>query len=673
MIIKLLLISALFAGLSISEPDVELILQEGFELEEQDQYEEAVLHWLDHFYLLDEPSPAIAREIVRLSAASKLRDYYEIASMVYLEGLESTHFESTAERLLHEITMLSPLMSNSDFRELSGLVENEDPEIYTRLLNFWNRMDPTPGSEHNARLIEHWERIAHIKEHYTRSRGRLGTDDRGEIYLKYGEPDRTFSGRFTVTRGQVYSLSQTLDPGADQQFMANVIMTIGLEPDYEIWVYDRPNQVMNDNLIKIFGDRPNGGFGNLETIDQFIPNHLFTFDSNRYSMRSLTGNRTQAGVNITPGMVYQWLFYEQLASSDPFFGRQFSGMVQEWESAETAMGRVYNPTSGRHAGHQQQQRSQASTLQNISLAPEQISTYQRRLPEINLNATPYRILNEQNEPAFALFIESESSQAFIEDFAYNEQRMYDTENEDPQRAFNNYRLFHAFQLQSSTQEVMAHQRQETDLIIDFEEGESSRSVFVVPAQSDNVSYRVAAELHNQHPETSLRFESTLEPTLRGLGQVEFQQPDPLTSIEGELQVSDLFLGYQLRGDLSGESYLPFVVASDRRIPQNEDLVVRFEAYHLQQNSDGIASFQLDYRLLPQRSSLFSGRQQDDFSLSLTFETDSERFTENVEIETGELDAGSYHLEMVFTDLRNDKSVTRDLEFNIHESKPGKDE
>lgn len=673
MIFKLLLTSLAIAGLSTTEPDIELILQEGFEMEEQQQYEEAVLYWLDYFYILDEPSPAIAREIVRLTAAEKLRDYYEVASMVYVEGLESTRFEPTAERLQYEITMLSPLMSHSGFRELSNLVENEDPQIYARLANFWNRMDPTPGSEHNARLIEHWERVAHITTHFTRSSGRLGTDDRGEIYLKFGEPDRTFSGRFTVNRGQVHSLSLTLDPGADPQFMANVIMSIGLEPDYEIWVYDRPNQVMNDNLVKIFGDRPSGGFGELETIDQFIPNHLFTLNSDRYSIRSVGGTRTQAGLNITPGMVYQWLFYEQLASTDPYFGRQFSGMMQEWESAETAMGVVYNPSSGRYAGHQQQQRNQTATLQNIALAPEQISTYQRRLPEIKLNATPYRILNEQNEPAFALFVESESSQAFVEDFAYNEQRMYDTENEDPQRAFNYYRLFHAFQLQSSTQEVMAHQRQETDLIVDFEEGEPSRSVFVIPAQPDDVSYRVAAELHNQHPETSLRFESTLEPTLRGLGQVEFQQPEPLTSKEGELQVSDLFLGYQLRGDLSGENYLPFVVASDRRIPQNEDLVVRFETYHLQKNAEGIAAFQLDYRLRPQRSSLFSRSQQDDFSLSLTFQTDSSRFTENVEIETGELDAGSYNLEMIFTDLENNRSVTRDVEFDIHEAEPGNDE
>jgi len=532
MCFKLLLITALIAGLSITDPDTESILQQGFELEQQGKYEEAVLHWLDHFYILEEPSPAIAREIVRLTAAEKLRDYYEIASMVYVEGLESTSFELTAERLQYEITMLSPLMSNSEFRELSGLAENEDPQIYTRLANFWNRMDPTPGSEHNARLIEHWERVAHTTTQYTRSSGRLGTDDRGEIYLKYGEPDRTFSGRFTVNRGQVHSLSLTLDPGADPQFMANVIMSIGLEPDYEIWVYDRPNQVMNDNLVKIFGDRPAGGFGNLETIDQFIPNHLFTLDSNRYSMRSLSGTRTQAGVNITPGMVYQWLFYEQLASTDPYFGRQFSGIMQEWESAETATGRVYNPSSGRYAGHQQKQRNQAATLLNIALAPEQISTYQRRLPEIKLNATPYRILNEQNKPAFALFIESESSQAFVEDFAYNEQRMYDTESEDPQIAFNYYRLIHAFQLQSSDRDIMAQQRQETDLIVDFDEGETSRSVFVVPAHADAAYYSVAAELHNQHPETSLRFESTFEPTLRGLGRVEIQQPAPLESNEG---------------------------------------------------------------------------------------------------------------------------------------------
>jgi len=45
----------------------------------------------------------------------------------------------------------------------------------------------------------------------------------------------------------------------------------------------------------------------------------------------------------------------------------------------------------------------------------------------------------------------------------------------------------------------------------------------------------------------------------------------------------------------------------------------------------------------------------------------------VEIETGSLDAGYYRLEMIFTDLKSDRSVTRDVEFEIQESKTEIDE
>jgi GWxTD domain-containing protein len=52
---------------------------------------------------------------------------------------------------------------------------------------FWSVLDPAPVTAANERLVEHYRRVATAREH-------MGThkdpwDDRGEVYVRYGEPD----------------------------------------------------------------------------------------------------------------------------------------------------------------------------------------------------------------------------------------------------------------------------------------------------------------------------------------------------------------------------------------------------------------------------------------------------------------------------------------------------
>jgi hypothetical protein len=131
-----------------------------------------------------------------------------------------------------------------------------------------------------------------------------------------------------------------------------------------------------------------------------------------------------------------------------------------------------------------------------------------------------------------------------------------------------------------------------------------------------------------------------------------------------MQVSDLFVGFQLQDEIQTNRYLPFKVVNDRQIPINENLVIGFEVYNLKKNSSGVAGFQIDYELIPKRRSLFSGRNSDEFSLSLSFETGNNRFAENIEIETADLKAGEYDLNMTFTGRESEEVIVRTLELEI---------
>jgi GWxTD domain-containing protein len=66
---------------------------------------------------------------------------------------------------------------------------------------FWKERDPTPTTERNERLEEHLRRVAYARTFF-KAPTRLGFDDRGRIYVKYGPPDdRYIDPAGNVTRG----------------------------------------------------------------------------------------------------------------------------------------------------------------------------------------------------------------------------------------------------------------------------------------------------------------------------------------------------------------------------------------------------------------------------------------------------------------------------------------
>ncbi|MDE2890226.1 MAG: GWxTD domain-containing protein [Gemmatimonadota bacterium] len=82
------------------------------------------------------------------------------------------------------------------YRDISLVADDEDLARYEAALpeekdvlaaRFWNRRDPTPLTPENERLLEHYRRVAHALEHYTRPDG--GWDKRGEVFIRLGNPD----------------------------------------------------------------------------------------------------------------------------------------------------------------------------------------------------------------------------------------------------------------------------------------------------------------------------------------------------------------------------------------------------------------------------------------------------------------------------------------------------
>jgi GWxTD domain-containing protein len=74
--------------------------------------------------------------------------------------------------------------------EIRAMREAPTGEEKLRLFQaFWDRRDPSPGTRRNERLEEYYYRVSYANEQYSRLRDQGWNTDRGEVYIRFGEPD----------------------------------------------------------------------------------------------------------------------------------------------------------------------------------------------------------------------------------------------------------------------------------------------------------------------------------------------------------------------------------------------------------------------------------------------------------------------------------------------------
>ncbi|MGF1671691.1 MAG: GWxTD domain-containing protein, partial [Balneolaceae bacterium] len=628
----LLILIFLFSSPCVQYLSDEELVRRGLELEQQGKPEAALELWQGAAGQLEVPFLALATEYLRVATEHELQAYYRSASALYqwgLSGRDEKVVEKNREALREELTRLEPLFGRkgnktNTFKQLERLLSENNPIIFEELRIFWERLDLTPGRLYNERLIEHWQRIAHARKHFTRKNDPpYGTDERGVAYVKYGPPHRKADGILRAPRQKVINLCRQLGSCNDEELMADVIFDLQTRPYYEIWIYNRPEAEMRYNLLMIFGDKPAGGFDRIDVIEELIPSRAFTF-TDRFNFLSL--RRQAAGLGqsfeefLTPGMILQWLYYEQLATTDFFFADRYSEIIFAYDRADPGSGDV-----GKYQGPAEEQRARELTRENLAKAPSELSTYADEFPSIPLEIYQYRLLDDEDDPVFVTFFESSPMQAVLGDVTANQDVMMagsgdESEDTAGEQLFSWYRLTHGLQLRDGRWQLLSQSRQSPSVVLDPEENTPSTSVFVIPYLKETASQVFYAELENLHPDSRPVAESLFPEQLRARHKLELPLPDPLPVTPGELIAGDLILGYQKAGQPPEDVLFDFVVSNRREIPEGENLVVHFEVYQLQTDASGIARFEVDYEIRP-RGGLFGWTKTklDEFSITLGFE------------------------------------------------------
>ncbi len=187
------------------------------------------------------------------------------------------------------------------------------PSVRSAILGWWRSQDPLPASKVNERMVEHVRRVQYALENYGCPSCQKGYDERGEIYVRYGEPERISR----VTFDDPLLIDAIYQPG--------VAVSPGDFPDNEFWRY------LDLDRDAYFLFIENEGFYRVGDTSDLLPSAL----------RSGLGYSGRGQVKSQMLLAVMRSVYRQLALEHHHFGSRFND-VDLWLSAHEETGRLRN-------------------------------------------------------------------------------------------------------------------------------------------------------------------------------------------------------------------------------------------------------------------------------------------------------------------------------------------
>lgn len=640
-----------WSGVCKAQISEDAFLASAHTLVEKNHTEQALKTWLQAREILEEPSLKIGIAFVEFVARKNLEASYKMASDMYLWGLSAQKVSNNKESLEKEINRLQFLVDDDIYGHWKNLLAENDPQLYQELRQFWKEKDPTPTTVANERLIEHWQRIAYIRTYLGNEEDNLfKSDERAQIFLKYGQPDvqkgddkliRKRRGRASQELKNTSEVSPTLLGGYyGQSLIDNRKAFLKREnSNYIVWIYNKT--ALHDKLIYIFASSGAGTYG-------------FKLTNN---MSTILG--------INPSAKSLRNFYQELADVAPFF----SAKLHELDLRASKDLNPYNKIS-RYLGTQLMMQAQAEMKAPRLRAPEETSTATQMMQDIPVEVHQYRLLDQQNQPYFATFVESNPHTAFWIDYIanYNDGRKNltkDSLNSDSKLQYYDYSQ--ALLLYDKSGELIQEYRDRP--MVAAGPQNVSRSMFTIPAVSKGGKQIFEVQLMNMDSHSSYPVEGLPFPKeLRGLGKKIVEQPEALANDPTRLQMGDLIVGYNYLDSVDNRNALPFTVANNHKIPMDEEMVVHVELYHLNKNEEGMYDANLSYSIVPNSTGILSWfkKEEEKLKLTLDMQSHSSRYVENLRIKTRELKPGNYTLTIVATDPTTGQKVKREFNFEVKE-------
>lgn len=642
----------------------------GLQAQAVGQWQEALQDWSRAASLPSaKPDPRIGVAYIGLATSQNLQTYYPMASKLYFWGFTTKDLARFHKSIQQEIDRLGPLIGDKSHREWSHEFKEGNPAVLDSIRGFWIRNDPLPSTPENERLIEHWQRIAYARAHFTKNRHSVyGTDPRGTIYVKYGSPDFVRKGRLLFDRPFVTNLAEEIEnplTGGSVHISKTIQFLIRISElkyfypaEYEIWIYRNLSDANPDGNIYLFGNLRAGGYRELSGVEEFIPDNAF-FTSDAIAAAQLTGKPTKGGSstspppppNFTPGTLLQVMYYQELSTKARFFGNIYDDMMGVYTTPPRS-----TPSDASYLRH----RNHVKLEQQYFRSPKQTTAYTSRLTPLPVRLRLFRMLDPKNRPTLLVFSYSQPQNVLVAQYL-KDHKVHQTA------------LIHYVAAWDSTWHL-AKQKKElgpvdvNDFLNDSTLNYTRTDALLPESSGGHLVF--SARLLNFDAKAGTDSLSGLSHQLMAAGHINRLMPTPLSSNPVHLEMSDPVIGYdKSTASMSVDSmFVPFYVPPQNEIAYGKDIRLHYELYHLKPDSNGVAHYTLHYTLdLEKTYRLKKGepKGKTHASLSLEMSAMGSRSARNLDIKVEDFVPGRYRLTLAATDPRG-RQISRQVEFRIME-------
>ncbi len=549
--------------------------------------------------------------------------YFEPACEMYFWGFSGANLDEHAEAVRQEAERIIPLLQPLEETEWRAELEASTDAVAERIIQYWVDRDPTPLTALNERLLEHWQRIVYARENYRRTEATVyETDDRGLIYVKYGEPGMQRGGFMGAT--EIDLRAWVADP-----YARDALRRLDTKPAYEVWVYDslRPDQL----TYFLFGNyQGTGRFQLVSGVEDLINREAWSPSTRRYM---------PGGVKA---FYYLQLFYygEISAIGGPFLTRaeELNVLWGQAESRATSFGTgTPAPRESSLEAYDLRYKDQNKTDPTFKPVLATKTELVSRERVVDLITWQARVLSEENEPRLVLMaLSSPRTQVISLDDQANPPDV-------PEQ-----RVKHTLVIQDGAYE-------EVGRVDNWVPGdEQGVSTFTVRHLGTTLRYTLLAEAFDDPDADPVAVARTV-----------IADPDPLSIRVDSLELSDVVTGIEVPEGYA-EGTFPFPLLPSRQIWRPDPVQVYLEVYHLALDDQGRGQFTADFQVAPV-DALGTPEAEQAITLSLDFESVTNRRA--VAVDIANVPAGTYHLQVTVTDLVSGQSKSRIVPLEVLQLTP----
>ncbi len=122
-------------------------------------------------------NPHQQRAVLELADIHQRRRDYDRSQALFEAYIK--RLEPKEQRLYFDLSLVTRTADDANAKSLE--------DVKAASAEFWVWQDPAPASAANERLVEHYRRVATARENH--GKHKFPWDDRGEVYVRFGEPD----------------------------------------------------------------------------------------------------------------------------------------------------------------------------------------------------------------------------------------------------------------------------------------------------------------------------------------------------------------------------------------------------------------------------------------------------------------------------------------------------